>query len=102
MGERINTALTRPQGQTDNNNRVIPDSFQDEAFQGDYLGGQNLIYKGFARPGAPITAQVWQIAFLTYDSNNNITMIQWPVNQIGIVSNDYEFVWSLRTTYTYA
>ena len=78
-----------------------PDSFLDEAFLGDYQGGLNLIYKGFARPGSDQATALWQIAKLTYDGNNNITMIQWPLNSSGLASNQYQFAWSLRTTYTY-
>lgn len=92
----------RPQGFLDSNGRVIPDSFSDEAFLGDYLSGSNLIYKGFARPGADTSAAVWQIAFLTYDGNNNVTAIQWPQNANGAASNDYAFVWDDRATLTYS
>lgn len=77
------------------------DSFIDEAFQGDYQGGLNLIYKGFARPGSLTSAPVWQLAKLTYDGNNNVTMIQWPLNSSGLASNAYEFVFNDRTSYTY-
>ncbi len=73
------------------------DSFLDEEFRGDYQGGINLIYKGFARPGSGTDAPVWQIAKLTYDGNNNVTMVQWPKNSSGAVTNFYEFVWDDRT-----
>lgn len=81
---------------------LSPDSFLDEAFQGDYQGGLNLIYKGFARPGSNTNTAVWQIAKLTYDGNSNITMIQWPHNSSGLASNAYEFNWTDRATYTYS
>jgi hypothetical protein len=77
------------------------DSFLDESFFGDYQGGLNLIYKCFARPGADLSAPVWQIAKLTYDGNNNVTRIQWPLNDDGLASNQYEFVADDRTSYTY-
>lgn len=80
---------------------VSQDSFLDEEFRGDYQGGINLIYKGFAKPGSGTDAPVWQIAKLTYDGNNNITMIQWPKNDSGAVTNFYEFVWDDRDTYDY-
>lgn len=79
----------------------------DEAFRGDYLGGMNIIYKGFARPGAATAQPIWQIAKITYDVNNNVTAIQWPAqingvpNANGSGSNDYLFIWDNRTTYTY-
>lgn len=77
------------------------DSFLDEAFLGDYQGGLNLIYKCFARPGSATSAPVWQIAKLTYDGNNNVTQIQWPLNDSGLASNAYEFIYDSRTSYTY-
>jgi hypothetical protein len=77
------------------------DSFLDEAFYGDYQSGLNLIYKCFARPGSATSAPVWQIAKLTYDGNNNVTLIQWPLNGDGIASNRYEFVVDDRATYTF-
>jgi hypothetical protein len=80
---------------------VSQDSFLDESFLGDYQGGNNLIYKCFARPGSPTSIAVWQIAKLTYDGNNNITMIQWPLNDDGLASNAYEFIYDDRTSYTY-
>ncbi len=96
-----NSIDNRPIGRQDANDQLIPDSFIDEAFQGDYMGGANLIYKGFARPGVQTSEDKWQIAFLTYDGNNNITSITWPINSIGVASNDYEFEWDDRALYTY-
>lgn len=93
--------FNRPRALIDTDGRAIMDSFNDEEFRGDYMGGTNLIYKGFARPGASTAEDVWQIAKLTYDGNNNITAIQWPRNSSGAVSNDYEFAWDDRASYTY-
>lgn len=92
--------FNRPRGQIDPQAYVNPYSFIDLAFQGQY-SGTNLIYKGLARPGSPTSAAVWQIALLTYDGSNNILSITWPTNSIGAPSNDYEFVWDNRASYTY-
>lgn len=101
---------SRPLGLGDTNFRTIPDTWQDEAFQGEYTGN-NLIYKGFARPGASTALPVWQIAKLTYDGSNNVTSILWPLvptdptNPSSAVtaacSNDYLFIWNSRHSYTY-
>ena len=58
-------ANNRPIGRLYAQGRPIPDSWTDEAFQGAYTG-DNLIYKGFAKPGAATSAAVWQIAKLAY------------------------------------
>jgi len=92
---------TRPCGKKDAQGNLIPDSFEDLAFQGAYTG-TNLTYKGFARAGASTSAAVWQIAFLTYDGSNNLLSIQWPQNSYGEASTEYQFVWANRATYTYS
>lgn len=101
----------RALGRKDSDYGTNPEFYLDEEFRGDYLAGINLIYKGFARPGAPTDQPLWQIAFLTYDANDNITSIQWSLRKVNIndpasantaaVSNDYEFIWNSRTSYTY-
>lgn len=90
----------RPVGQVDTNYIVNQSSYLDLAFQGQYTG-TNLIYKGLARPGSSTAEAVWQIAFLTYDGSNNLLSIQWPLNSSGAPSNDYEFIWADRASYTY-
>jgi len=92
----------RPTGKLDPQGQLAQDSFLDEAFLGDYLSGTNLIYKGYARVGSLTSAPVWQIAFITYDGNNNVLSIQWPQNASGNATNDYEFIWANRASYTYS
>jgi hypothetical protein len=102
MATIFDNSTTRPVGYVNSAGQIIPHSFEDLAFQGVYDGNNNLIYKGLARPGALTTAQVWQIAKLTYDGNNNLLTIIWPINQVGANSNDYEFIWANYLTYTYS
>lgn len=90
-----------PYIKTDVNAREIQDSSTDMAFQGDYLAGDNLIYKGFARPGSSTSAAVWQIAKLAY-SGDNIISITWPQGANGAASSEYDFVWTSRASYTYS
>lgn len=81
---------------------AIQESAFDLAFQGDYVGGVNLIYQGFARPGSATSAAVWQIAKHTYDANNNILTTTWPQNTNGIATAEYYYIWDNRATYTYS
>lgn len=97
--------LHRPYGRLDSQGYLDPNFFSDEAFQAEY-SGQNMIYKGFARPGSDVASEVWQIAFLTYDGNGNVLTITWPRklidgDSVGPASNDYEFAWSNRASYSY-
>lgn len=90
----------RPFGKLDAQGRVIPESFGDMAFEGDYTGN-DLIYKGFARPGSATSAAVWQIAKMAYDGSHNLTSIKWPEDSNSHASSDYQFVWDNRASYTY-
>lgn len=91
----------RPVGIVDLNFRVDPNSFNDQTFRGQYDVNNNLIYKGLARAGAGEGDEVWQIAQLTYDGNNNLTSLKWPLDAYGRPSTAYTFAWSDRASYTY-
>lgn len=99
--------FSRPRSYNSSTGAVIPDSMLDEAFRGQYDASNNLIYKGFSRPGSGEGELVWQIAFLTYDGNGNVLSILWPRQPdatgsfTGSASNDYKFSWTNRATYTY-
>lgn len=97
----MTSPTTRPILALDANGRPIQDSALDESFRGEYTG-TNLIYKGFARPGADEGAAVWQLAKLTYDGSNNVLSIKFPQDSFGRASNDYIFSWSDRGSYTYS
>jgi hypothetical protein len=91
---------TRPCGKVDAQGRIIPESFSDLTFRGEYTG-TNLVYKGFARPGASESALVWQIAILAYDGSSNLLSIKWPEDDFGNPSTEYIFSWTDRASYTY-
>jgi hypothetical protein len=91
----------RPIIALDSNGRGIQDSALDESFRGEYTG-TNLIYKGFARPGADEGALVWQLAILAYDISDNVLSIKFPQDSFGNASNEYVFSWTDRASYTYS
>jgi hypothetical protein len=95
------TGKNRPMGRKDAQGNLIPNSFEDQSFRGEYTG-TDLIYKGFARPGSLEGDLVWQIAKMTYDGSHNLLSILWPEDANGHANNDYQFSWTLRATYTYA
>jgi hypothetical protein len=90
----------RPVNLLDAQSRTIYDSVDYTEFRGQYTG-TNLIYAGFARPGANEGDLVWQISFLTYDGSNNLLSVKWPQLPSTNASNDFLFSWTLRATYTY-
>jgi len=86
----------------DANGNLIQDSFFEcMTFRGAYTG-TNLIYKGFARPGADEGDDVWQIALLEYDVSDNILSIKWPQGSNGAASSQFIFNWTGRAGYTYS
>lgn len=90
---------TRPMGKVDAQGRVIPTSYDDLAFRAEYTG-TNMIYKGFSRAGKAEGDLAWQIAMLSYDSDNLIS-VTWPEDADGNASTEYEFSWTARASYTY-
>ena len=81
---------------------VLQESYVgDMSFRGQYTG-TNLIYKGYARPGAAEGDLVWQIAFITYDGSNNVTSVTWPQGTNNAASSEFDFSWTDRASYTYS
>ena len=64
-------------------------------------GNGNPTYLGYAIIGTDTSLPRWQIRKMTYDVNNAITSVTWPVNDEGVPSNNYEFVWDDVLTYTF-
>jgi len=60
-----------------------------------YVAG-DLIYIGYARPGAATSAAEWQIRKLTY-SGSDVTQVDFA----GGV-NDYDKIWDNRAGYSYS
>ena len=96
------SVTNRPVGALDAQGRLIYDSVDDTAFRGEYDGSNNLIYKGFARPGTAEGSLAWQISKLAYDGSNNLVSIKWPQDTRAHATNDYEFSWTARAGYTYS
>jgi len=95
------TVKNNPYIKLDANGRAITDSSDDMAFRGEY-SGTNLIYSGFARPGADEGDEVWQISKHTYDVNDNLVSSIWPQDANAHASSEYMFSWTDRATYTYS
>lgn len=90
---------TRPMGKIDSQGRVIPTSYDDLAFRAEYTG-TNMIYKAFSRVGKAEGDLAWQLAKLSYDTDNLVS-VTWPVDADGKASTEYEFSWTDRASYTY-
>ncbi len=86
----------------DADGNVIQSSYNgDMTFRGAYTG-TNLIYKGYARPGASEDANVWQICLLAYDGSSNLLSIKWPQGSNSAASSEFNFNWTGRAGYTYS
>ena len=95
----MSNVFNRPGGFYDTNYNIDPNAFSDEEFRGEY-SSDNLIYKGFARPGGNEDEAVWQIAYLTYDSSGNVLTIQWPLVVLEISTSVSQDVGTLTTPWT--
>lgn len=60
----------------------------------------NPTFIGRAKAGSSVSLPRWQIMKLTYDSQNSITRIQWPEDDLNAASTNYEFIWSSITALT--
>jgi len=71
--------------------------WDDSVIAVEYDDDSNPIYIGFAKPGTAKSVSHWQIFKLTYDSDDNITDLQWA-------DGDEKFnkVWNNRATYSYS
>lgn len=85
----------------DSSGTIVQDSSGEQAFRGQYDANNNLIYAGFAPLGSDTANEVWQIRFMTYDGNNNLTAIEWPIDANSRATNRYEFAWDNRAAETY-
>lgn len=94
------TNFNQPILKRDAQNNACQESYFDMTFRGEYDGG-NLIFIGYARPGASETDPVWQILSLDYDGDD-ITSILYPQAANGVGSGEFNFVWDDRATYTYS
>ena len=72
----------------------------DEEFRAVYDGNNNMIYKGFARPGTTTTETGWQIAYLTYDGNDNVLSIQWPLQVLSSSAISSQTIGTVTTPWT--
>lgn len=59
--------------------------------------GNYPVYIGLARAGAGSSASEWQIKKITYDTNYNVTAIQFAGG-----TNEYNAVWDSRAGYSYS
>ncbi len=87
-------------GPKDRREFIVQDS--EVAIRATYDVNNNVIYLGRAKVGTPTSDTKWQLSFHTWDGNNNMTSRTWPQNAEGNATNEYEFSWDLRATYTFS
>jgi hypothetical protein len=63
----------------------------------DYVSGLNPIYIGTAAPGSLTSTAVWQIKKLTYDGNNNPTVILAANG-----TTEFNQIWDNRAALSYS
>jgi len=79
-------------GANDRREFITQDSEVTMVAINDENGNPNFL--GRAKVGVALSEPKWQIQKLTFDSNNSVTRTQWPQNDEGNASAEYEFIWS--------
>jgi len=87
-------------GEKDRREFMVEDAEVALRAQNDANG--NPIYLGRAKVGTQTSETKWQIRFITYDANQAPVSVEWPENDLGNPSGEYEFEWDERLTYTYS
>lgn len=52
------------------------------------------IFMGRAKVGVQEKENKWQIRKIVYDKNDGVSKVEWPQNDFGSASAEYEFIWS--------
>lgn len=60
----------------------------------------NPIFLGRAKVGVGLDDAKWQIRKITYDANDGVSRVEWPQNDEGKASSEYEFAWSQASQLT--
>jgi hypothetical protein len=79
-------------GERDRREFIVQDSEVALAAINDSNG--NPIFLGRAKVGVIESDSKWQIRKITYDSSEGVTRVEWPENDSGKASAEYEFAWS--------
>ena len=88
------SAQNRPfkYGSNDRREFIVQDSEVGLSAINDVNG--NPVFLGRAKSGVTQDEPKWQIRKLTYDSNQGVTRVRWPLDDDSIASSDYEFEWT--------
>lgn len=79
-------------GERDRREFIVQDS--EVAFVAINNADGNPIFIGRAKVGVQEDQDKWQIRKITYDVTDGISRIEWPENDEGNASAEFEFVWS--------
>jgi hypothetical protein len=85
-------------GEKDRREFIVQDSEVALAAINDTNG--NPIFLGRAKVGVLESEDKWQIRKITYDSNQGVIRVEWPENDEGKASAEYEFIWSEQASLT--
>lgn len=79
-------------GANDRREFITQDSEVTMVAINDDEGNPNFL--GRAKVGTALSDEKWQIMKLTFDSAGGVTRVEWPENDEGNPSSEYEFIWS--------
>lgn len=79
-------------GERDRREFIVQDS--EVAFIAINNSDGSPIFIGRAKVGVQEKENKWQIRKIVYDKNGGVSKVEWPQNDFGNASAEYEFSWS--------
>ena len=85
-------------GERDRREFIVQDSEVSLAAIND--SSANPIFIGRAKAGEPLSDNKWQLRKITYDAGDGVVRVEWPQNDEGNASTNFEFIWSTVSALT--
>lgn len=95
------SVINRPFKFGEKDRRLFIVQNSEVALQAENDANGNPIFIGRAKVGTLKSEAKWEIVFITYDVNQGVISMEWPENDLGNNSAEYEFVWNDRAGLVY-
>ena len=90
------SAINRPFKFGERDRRVFIVENSEVALQAENDANGNPIFLARAKIGTLTSEPKWQIRFITYDAAQGVVSVEWPENDEGNNSSEYEFIYDDR------
>lgn len=90
------SSINRPFKFGERDRRVFIVENSEVALQAQNDANGNPEFLGRAKIGTQTSEPKWQIRFITYDAAQGVVSVEWPENDEGNNSSEYEFIYDDR------